>query len=123
MTSSIKYIWIAGGIIFLLFYFIFDPLKYDWMPQCLFHKITGFQCMGCGSQRVIHSLLHGDIGAAWKANAFLVISLPFLTFLLWLEFSRMRHPKLYAKFHSQITIIFSASLLFIWLILRNILSI
>ena len=93
------------------------------MPQCLFHKLTGLQCMGCGSQRVVHSLLHGDFAGAWQANAFLVISLPFLIFFLWLEFSRKKYPELYSKVHSQFIIILIASLLFFWLILRNLLSI
>ena len=121
-TTRKKLTWIAGAIIILLFYLIFDPMKYSWMPQCIFHKVTGLQCMGCGSQRVIHSLLHGDLSGAIRANALLVFSLPFLIFLLWVEFSRRVHPNLYRKIHSQITIITVAVILFLWFILRNLFS-
>lgn len=122
-ARSSKYLYLAGGVVFILFYFLFDPIKYGWMPQCLFYRITGLQCMGCGSQRVIHSLLHGDISGAWQANAFLVLSLPFLIFLLGTEFYRTRHPYLYAKIHSKATVVSVTVLLFIWFVLRNILSI
>lgn len=114
---------LIAGICFLLFYFLFDPVKYGWMPQCFFHKFTGLQCMGCGSQRVIHALLHGNISEAFKANALLVVSLPFIMFLLWLELSRSRHPELYARIHSKGLIITVSAILIAWLILRNILSI
>ncbi|MCH5233845.1 MAG: DUF2752 domain-containing protein [Muribaculaceae bacterium] len=123
LLKSNRLYWIAGVSLFLLFYFIFDPLKYGWMPQCFFHKVTGLQCMGCGSQRVVHALLHADISGAIRANALLVFSIPFLIFLLWLEFSRKSHPSLYRKVHSLPLIIVVSAILIAWLILRNILNI
>ena len=123
LSKSPKSLWIVGVTIFLLFYFIFDPVKFGWMPQCFFHKVTGLQCMGCGSQRVVHALLHGDLPGAFQANALLVISLPFLVFLLWLEFSRTSHPTLYRKVHSLPLIIGVSAILIAWLILRNLLPI
>lgn len=104
----------------LLFYYIFDPASYVWMPQCFFHKLTGLQCMGCGSQRAVHALLHGDIASAFLANAYMVSALPFLGFLAWLELSRRRFPDLYKKFHSRGVIITISATLFVWLIIRNI---
>ena len=118
-----RWIWIVAAVFILLFYFIFDPLQYGWMPQCIFHKVTGLQCMGCGSQRVIHSLLHGDISGALRANALLTLSRPFLCFMVWLEFSRRRHPVLYRKLHSQTIIIITAIILLAWFVVRNLLKI
>ena len=115
--------WIIAFAAILFFYFIFDPWEAQWMPQCVFHKVTGLQCMGCGAQRMLHSLLHGDIESAFHANAFLLISLPFLVFLLWVEFSRARHPELYKKIHSIWVIITISAMLAAWLILRNILGV
>ena len=109
------------GVI-LVFYFLFDPLNHDWMPQCVFHKLTGLQCMGCGAQRMAHALLHGDIKGAWEANSFLVISLPFIAFLIILEFYRNRFPDLYRKVHSQWVIVTVSAILLLWLILRNIIG-
>ena len=48
-------------IIGAVFYFAVDPATFPFMPQCVFHRLTGLQCVGCGSQRMLHALLHGDI--------------------------------------------------------------
>lgn len=116
-------IWIAAGVVLLLFYFIFDPLENRWMPQCIFYKITGLQCMGCGSQRMLHSLLHGDLKGAMEANLFLFFSLPFIVFLIFVELSRTRYPGLYKKVHSLGVIITATAMLVAWLFVRNILGI
>lgn len=114
------WLWIAIGIAILLFYYIFDPLESRWMPQCLFHKITGLQCMGCGTQRMAHLILHGDISGAFQANAFVFLSLPFIGFLIFVETNRKHNPNLYSKVHSLWVIITISALLLAWLILRNI---
>ena len=59
-------------------YFVFDPITNKYFPSCIFYKLTGLFCPGCGTQRSIHSLLTGDIIAAVHANILLVFCLPFL---------------------------------------------
>ena len=105
------------------FYYLADPLETEWMPQCIFHKITGLQCMGCGSQRMLHALLHLNFHGAFMANALLLCSLPFLAFLVYLEISRERHPRLYARLHSVPMMITISAILLAWLIIRNIFNI
>ena len=106
-----------------LFYFFFDPMTTFFMPRCVFHEITGLQCMGCGAQRMIHALLHGDVGGAFRANAFLVLALPFLAFLAWLELNRKSHPRLYARIFTTKLIWATGGALALWLVLRNVLTI
>lgn len=78
--------------------------------------------MGCGAQRVIHNLLHGDITGAFKANALFTILSPIIIFLLWLELKRKDKATLYAKIYSPITAIVMASILMSWFILRNLIG-
>ena len=59
-------------------YFVFDPTTNKYFPGCIFYKLTGLFCPGCGAQRSIHSLLRGNIIAALHANVLLVFCLPFL---------------------------------------------
>lgn len=47
---------------------------------CTFREATGLECPGCGGQRSLHFLLHGDFIQALRYNAFFVIALPFLTY-------------------------------------------
>lgn len=78
--------WIlTGGIAFTLclvlaVYAFFDPSR-GGFPQCPFRALTGFLCPGCGSQRAIHALLHGDVVSAFGYNAVLVLFLPLLAVL------------------------------------------
>lgn len=37
-------------------------------PGCLFHRLTGWDCPGCGATRSTFALLKGDFLAAWKLN-------------------------------------------------------
>ena len=81
--------WVAGvvglGLIGWL-YFRFDPALYPF-PKCPFWSLTGFKCPGCGSQRALHQLLHGDVGGAVQANLLLVLVLPYVLPGLVLEYT------------------------------------
>lgn len=67
---------IITGVV--LFYFLFDARKITWLPQCPFHLLTGLYCPGCGSQRALSSLLHGEFLQATRFNVLMVASLPLL---------------------------------------------
>lgn len=112
---------IAGAI--LLFYYLVDPVQSRFIPQCLFHRFTGLQCVGCGSQRVLHALMHGDFAGAFRANALLVVSIPFLICLVLLEINRKRYPGLYAGVHNKWFIITVGGVMILWMIIRNLLGI
>jgi hypothetical protein len=55
--------------------FWFDPTRYHLYPVCLFHRVTGWLCPGCGSLRALHQLLHGHFVTAFRFNPLLLISL------------------------------------------------
>lgn len=76
--------------------------------------------MGCGSQRMLYQLLHGNFREAWEANRLLVISLPFLAFLVGVELTRTSFPDLYKKIHTKNTMIIITATLLAWLLIRNI---
>ena len=100
-------------------YYLFDPAEAAWMPHCLWKTLTGTDCPGCGSQRMMHALMHGDLARAWHANAFALCMIPFIIFLLWLEMTRERHPELYARLHKTSTIWTLAGVITAWWICRN----
>ncbi len=70
---------LAGALVAVLF--LCDPVRVPIYPQCVFHRVAGLDCPGCGSLRALHALLHGDLAGALHFNLFLVLSLPLLAAL------------------------------------------
>lgn len=108
------------GLLILICYAVVDPSVTAWMPKCAFYKLTGFQCPGCGAQRMAHALIHGDFVAAWNYNPFLLSFLPILIFLVWMEFNRRKYPGLYARIYTLPFIIIFSLLILGWFVFRNI---
>ena len=78
-----------------------------WLPSvpCVFHELTGLQCPGCGVTRMILALSRLDLAAAMKANAFLTVTLPYLTaLLLYSAYKWIRNEKAGAKVEASAVI-------------------
>lgn len=77
--KSIPFVLIIAAVpILVLLYFFVYPLYSQYFPKCFFYLITGLHCPGCGSQRAIVSLLHGNFSDALHNNLLAVAALPFL---------------------------------------------
>jgi len=70
----------AAIIIFIIILYSLFAAPVIQLLKCPFYTITGFYCPGCGSQRAIAALLHGETGKAIHYNVLLVASLPFLLY-------------------------------------------
>lgn len=79
VISLIAILAILSLLISILYYN--DPSLTKWSPKCAIHYITGYQCPSCGGQRFLYSILHGNIGNAFKYNMFLTIALPYVLIL------------------------------------------
>jgi hypothetical protein len=108
----------AAGAGFLYF---FDPAKARPLLPCYFYLFTGFDCVGCGTTRALHALLHGDLAAAASFNLFMLAWLPLPAWFLlgvWLRAVAGR-PVLHAvRDYRWLMIALLASAL-IFLVLRN----
>ena len=83
---------IVLGIILILsvLYKFYNPNENIYFPKCPFKELTGYKCPGCGSQRAIHYLLNFEIYPAFKENALLVLSIPYL--LIGFVFDLIKNP-------------------------------
>lgn len=61
--------------------FHFNPAQHGFYPFCVLYRTTGVLCAGCGSLRALHSLLHGELAAAYGFNPLLVATLPVWVYL------------------------------------------
>ena len=109
----------VGAIALIAAYFVIDPSQTVWAPKCMFNVLTGLQCAGCGSQRMVHALLHGDLSSAWHYNAFLLCLLPLLAVMAFAAAFRTRLPRLYAAVNSLPVLIAVGTGIILWSILRN----
>ena len=100
-------------------YLVFDPLESSLFPKCPFLLVTGYKCPGCGSQRVLHSLLQGDLIAAFKYNALMVLFLPVMAIYGYAEIVRTKKPRLYRCLCSSRVIWSIFVVVIAWWVLRN----
>lgn len=103
-------------------YFYFDPSESALFPKCSFYCLTGLKCPGCGSQRAIHALLHGDLSTAVRFNAMMVVALPVVLLLCVGELVRTRRPELYLKLNSRWVIRAAFIVVTGWWIVRNLIG-
>ncbi|RRD00827.1 DUF2752 domain-containing protein [Prevotella sp. OH937_COT-195] len=104
-------------------YFFFDPNTDILFPKCAFHVITGWKCPGCGSQRALHAMLHGNIYTALKHNLWIPFAITYMILIITAKLLG-KHGKrlndfLTNKYLFVIFIIFTI----LWCVLRNVIAI
>lgn len=103
----------------LVFYFNVSPDS-GIMPACIFKKVTGWECPGCGSQRMLHALLHGEVLEACRYNPLIAAVAPLIPVMVWLELTRKSHPRRYARIYNKYTPAIIGAIIVAWTIIRNI---
>ena len=99
-----------------LLYFFYPAKDASFHPDCIFNKLTGLFCPGCGSQRAVSALLHGDVLKASDFNILLLLSLPLLAYaafvFIWNSFKqhklqqRIFYSPIFAKGFLTVVILF-----------------
>jgi hypothetical protein len=98
-----KFAWLAVlaglGLLGVAVLVRFNPAEHSFFPRCVFHSISGWDCPGCGGQRALHHLLHGQFGLALRHNALLLLLLPLgfwqASRWFWEQHTGSRLPKLF----------------------------
>ena len=111
---------LAALLVIGLIYSVLDPSASTVFPRCTFLSLTGYKCPGCGTQRAVHALLHGNVADAFKYNAFLLVAIPWIILCLFAESRRVRNPRLYSRLNAPLLIWLFLAMLLLWWLLRNI---
>lgn len=122
-----KRIWLWGSALIVatalaVIYFTIDPASALWMPKCPVKMLTGYDCPGCGSQRMIHALLHGDLEGAMHANALLLFMIPYLIIFAVADSFPRHFPKTHRLLTSGTAITAVCLIIIAWIVLRNSIS-
>jgi hypothetical protein len=114
--KAFKIILISTAMVsLLLLYFFFDAREHAF-PQCPSRVYLGFHCAGCGSQRALSALLHGDLLAAMRLNILFLFSLPVVGYAAYARLRSKSFPLMYHPWFAKSVLV--AVILFT--ILRNI---
>lgn len=127
MTRTLRRVLIAAALVvsavmMVVFYTTVAPDS-GFYPRCYFHLLTGLQCPGCGLQRMLNHLFHGEIGDAFRSNGFVLCALPFIVWFAIAELLRKRKPALYEATFSTPVIIVTGVAVAAWMVARNLLGI
>ncbi|MCX7550423.1 DUF2752 domain-containing protein [Xanthomarina sp. F2636L] len=111
---------LAGIGVITLFYF-WNPANNIIFPKCLFYSATNLYCPGCGSQRAIHQILHGQIMAGLKYNYLIGFLVLVLGYQLYVYISQEQFNKNTKNIlHKPMATKFILILVIFFWILRNI---
>lgn len=108
-------------IVVTIFFFMFNPATSGFFFSCPFKTITRFECPGCGSQRAIHQLLHGNVTSAFYLNPLMVLTLPILFYGLGIQgYNFIYNKKVrFSLFYSKWFIFGYFILAFLFGVIRN----
>ena len=83
MKERIKKLMILAIIVLLagIGYILLWHITGEGLP-CVFHQITGLYCPGCGTGRMMVSVLSMNLYRAFRYNPAAFIALPFITYYL-----------------------------------------
>ncbi len=108
----------------IVLYYQFSP-EARWFPQCPVKLLTGLSCPGCGVQRALHALLHGNVAQALSYNYFFVLSIPYLALACLAALLRKidRGEKIASILDGRVLAWIYVAAFIVWFIVRNILKI
>src|SRR5581483_7474333 len=91
------------------------------LPVCPTKALLGIDCPGCGSLRMLYSLMHGDLPAAARFNA---LGLAAVALLVWAyaswTYGRLVGRRIRSWQHRRWAAAVTLSLVLVWFVVRNI---
>lgn len=106
----------------ILIFYRLNPVDYWFMPKCPIKLLTGLNCPGCGFQRALHAVLHGNVTEAISYNFFFVYAIPyFFSFIVvWLMPNCRARAYIKGVIEHKYVLYFYITTFVLWFIIRNI---
>jgi hypothetical protein len=91
------------------------------LPVCPTKALLGIDCPGCGSLRMLYSLMHGNLLAATRFNALALVAVVLLVwaYLAW-TYGRLVGRRIRSWQHYRWSAAVTLGLVTAWLVVRNI---
>jgi hypothetical protein len=91
------------------------------LPVCPTKALLGIDCPGCGTLRMLYSLMHGDVLAAARFNALGLVAVMLLIWAygVW-TYGHVRGRRIASWQHHRWAAAVTLSLVSVWFVVRNI---
>jgi hypothetical protein len=91
------------------------------LPVCPTKALLGIDCPGCGSLRMLYSLMHGNLPAAARFTALGLVAVVLLVwaYLAW-TYGRLTGRRIRSWQHQRWSAVVALSLVVVWFVVRNI---
>jgi hypothetical protein len=91
------------------------------LPVCPTKALLGIDCPGCGSLRMLYSLMHGNLLAAARFNALGLVAVGLLVwaYVAW-TYGRVAGRRITSWQHHRWSAVVTLSLVVAWFLVRNI---
>jgi len=91
------------------------------LPVCPTKALLGIDCPGCGSLRMLYSLMHGNVLAAARFNALGLVAVGLLVwaYVAW-TYGRVVGRRISSWQHHRWSAVVTLSLVVAWFVVRNI---
>ena len=91
------------------------------LPVCPTKALLGIDCPGCGSARMLYSLMHGNVLAAARFNALALVALVLLVwaYVAW-TYGRLTGRRVRGWQHHRWSAMVALVLVAAWFVVRNI---
>ncbi|HEY2503922.1 MAG TPA: DUF2752 domain-containing protein [Mycobacterium sp.] len=91
------------------------------LPVCPTKALLGIDCPGCGSLRMLYSLMHGNLLAAARFNALALVAIGLLlwAYVAW-TYGRVAGRRIRSWQHYRWSAAVTLSLVLAWFVVRNI---
>lgn len=93
------------GIVFLIIAYL-GKLSNGPIVPCIFNKLTGLFCPGCGMTRAIHSIMHFEFLQALRYNFLIILIPPLMGIYLFLDYKKLHK---WAKIMTYIMLVITIS--------------
>ena len=91
------------------------------LPVCPTKALLGIDCPGCGSMRMLYSLMHGNLSAAARFNAMGLVAVALLVwaYVAW-TYGRLKGRRIKSWQHQRWAPAVTLGLTLAWFVVRNI---
>lgn len=111
---------LIGTLTVTAFILVFGTVIYLARVPCIFSSLSGVYCAGCGTGRMLHSLLRLDVHTAFAYNPFMMVFLPpFAVFLVVQAVLYVKKGTLFSSVPAKCFLIFVILLGLLYSVMRN----